>query len=80
MGKGGDWWMGIIAEGIPRGGQVLCTPVSLGYPLSVFNKSLLSKSIAGVPFDLVRRFRAALLLRHTCMRLCCNGVASCVAA
>jgi len=38
------------------------------------------RSIAGVPFDSVRRFRATLLLRTTCMRLCCNGVASCVAA
>ena len=37
------------------------------------------KSIAGVQFDSVRRFRATLLLRTTCMRLCCNGGASCVA-
>ena len=37
--------MGVIAKGIPRGGQGLCTPVSLGYPLSVFNKTLLSKSV-----------------------------------
>ena len=29
--------MGVIAEGIPRGCQGLFTPVSLGYPLSVFN-------------------------------------------
>jgi len=35
------------------------------------------KSIAGVSFDSARRFRATLLLRTTCMRLCCNGVASC---
>jgi len=34
--------MGVIAEGIPRGCQGLFTPVSLGYPLSVFNKTLLS--------------------------------------
>ena len=27
--------MGVIAQGIPRG----CPPVSLGYPLSVFNKN-----------------------------------------
>ena len=38
-----------------------------------------SKSIAGVPFDSVRRFWATLLLRTTCVFLCCNGVASCVA-
>jgi len=37
--------VGVIAKGIPRGGQGLCTPVSLGYPLSVFNKTLLSKSV-----------------------------------
>jgi len=42
MGEGGDWWswpMGVIAEGIPRGFQGLFTSVSLGYPLSVFNKN-----------------------------------------
>jgi len=32
--------MGVIAEGIPRGCQKeKLTPVSLGYPLSVFNKN-----------------------------------------
>jgi len=31
--------MGVIAKDIPRGGQGLFTPVSLGYPLSVFNKN-----------------------------------------
>jgi len=42
MGEGGDWWiwpMGVIVKGIPRGCQGLFTPVSLGYPLSVFNKN-----------------------------------------
>jgi len=29
--------MGVTAKGIPRGCQGLFTPVSLGYPLSVFN-------------------------------------------
>jgi len=38
------------------------------------------RSIAGVLFDSVRRFRATLLLRTTCMCLYCDGVASCVAA
>ena len=38
------------------------------------------RSIAGVPFDSVRRFRASLLLHTTCMHLCRNWVASCVAA
>ena len=38
--------MGVIAKRIPRGCQGLFTPVSLGYPLSVFNKNtLLSKLI-----------------------------------
>jgi len=36
--------MGVIAEGIPRGCQGLFTPVSLGYPLSVFNKKLYSQT------------------------------------
>ena len=37
--------MGVIAEGILRGCQGLFTPVSLGYPLSVFNKNFtLNKS------------------------------------
>jgi len=31
--------MGAIAKGIPRGCQGLFTPVSLGYPLSVFKKN-----------------------------------------
>jgi len=31
--------MGVIAKGIPRGCQGLFTPMSLGYPLSVFNKN-----------------------------------------
>jgi len=36
--------MGVIAEGILRGCQGLFTPVSLGYPLSVFNKKLYSQT------------------------------------
>ena len=36
--------MGVIAKGIPRGCQGLFTPVSLGYPLSVFNKNSTLKS------------------------------------
>jgi len=38
------------------------------------------RSIAGVLFDSVRRFRATLLLRTTCIRLWGNWVASCVVA
>jgi len=37
--------MGVIAEGILRGGQGLFTPVSLGYPLSVFNKNSTLKQL-----------------------------------
>ena len=36
--------MGVIAEGIPRVCQGLFSPVSLGYPLSVFNKKLYSQN------------------------------------
>ena len=46
MGEGGDWWsgpIGVIVEGILRGCQGLFTPVSLGYPISVFNKKLYSE-------------------------------------
>ena len=40
--------MGVIAEGIPRGCQGLFTPMSLGYPLSVFNKnSTRKKNVTG---------------------------------
>jgi len=44
---------GVIAKGIPRGCQGLFTPMSLGYPLSVFNKNstlkvLLKKLISPV--------------------------------
>jgi len=37
--------MGVIAKGIPRGCQSLFTPVSLGYPLSVFNKNSTLKGL-----------------------------------
>ena len=42
--------MGVIAEGILRGCQGLFAPVSLGYPLSVFNKN--SKRSHGKQWDL----------------------------
>jgi len=42
--------MGVIAKGIPRGCQGLFTPVSLGYPLSVFiKKSTLKQNGPLVP-------------------------------
>jgi len=41
--------MGVIAEGIPRGCQGLFTPVSLGYPLSVFNKNSTLKDRTSFP-------------------------------
>ena len=37
--------MGVIAKGILRGCQGLFTPVSLGYPLSVFNKNFYSQTL-----------------------------------
>jgi len=39
--------MGVIAKGIPRGCQGLFTPVSLRYPLSVFNKNSTLKEKGG---------------------------------
>jgi len=36
--------MGVIAKGIPRGCQGFFIPVSMGYPLSVFNKRLYSQT------------------------------------
>ena len=46
--------MGVIAKGILRGCQGLFTPVSLGYPPSVFNKNSTlkeRKKEIGVPLD-----------------------------
>jgi len=45
--------MGVIAKGIPRGCQSLFTPVSLGYPLSVFNKNstLTNRDLFETPVD-----------------------------
>jgi len=40
--------MGVIAEGILRGCKGLFNPVSLGYPLSVFNKILYSQNENGL--------------------------------
>jgi len=39
--------MSVIAEGLLRGYQGLSTPVSLGYPLSVFNKNSTLKEEEG---------------------------------
>ena len=49
--------MGVIAEGILRGCQGLFTPVSLGYPLSVFNKKIYSQmcGLSGVMEHMVSR-------------------------
>jgi len=38
------------------------------------------RSIAGVPFDSARRFRASVLLQTTWLHSCCNWRASCVVA
>jgi len=40
--------MGVIAKGILRGYQGLFTPVSLGYPLSVFNKNSTLKTLLSI--------------------------------
>jgi len=52
--------MGVIAEGIPRDCQGLFTPVSLGYPLSVFNKNSNLKRPGGIAST-----RSGILLKHT---------------
>jgi len=65
--------MGVIAEGILRGCQELFTPVSLGYPLSVFNKKLYpqrKKDQSGR----ARRFRAT----YYCVCSFCNWRANSV--
>jgi len=41
--------MGVIAEGILRGCQGLFTPVSLGYPPSVFNKNSTLNTLLELP-------------------------------
>ena len=43
----------VIAKGIPRGCQGLFTPVSLGYPLSVFNKNSTLTGTVSTKKDLV---------------------------
>jgi len=66
MCEGRDWWrwpMGVIAKGIPRSCQGLFTSMSLGYPLSVFNKN----STINVCFG-----------TSICVRSWCNWRASCV--
>ena len=47
--------MGVIAEGILKGCQGLFTPVSLGYPLSVFNKNS-TLNPQPEPYDNPQRF------------------------
>ena len=47
--------MGVIAEEIPRGCQGLFTPVSLGYPLSVFNKN---STLTGILPGMITGIRA----------------------
>jgi len=50
--------MGVIAEGILRGYHGLSTLVSLGYPLSVFNKnSTLTETRMDRPKSVVRVIR-----------------------
>jgi len=47
--------MGVIAKGIPWGCQGLFTPVSLKYPLSVFNKN---STLKLRPATLTRRLKS----------------------
>ena len=66
--------MGVIAEGILRGYQGLFTPVSLGYPLSVFNKNSTLQEIGSVAGpNLVKSFIICRVsgtsLRCTCLFL-----------
>ena len=61
------------------GGCVFC-PIPLLFVCLSMRISSETRSIAGMPFDSAGRFRATLLLRTTCMRSCCNRIASCVAA
>jgi len=62
--------MGIIVEGIPRGCQGLFTPVSLGYPLSVFNKNSTLKRARYYALDAVHELgvEVAELLKRTDLR------------
>jgi len=46
--------MDVTAEGILRGCQGLFTPVSLGYPLSVFNNKLYSQTL-GYPISVFNK-------------------------
>jgi len=61
---------------------ILTIPFHFPNPLPIY-KCIISKqscprSIAEVPFDLVMRFWASLLLHTTCVRSCCTWRASCV--
>ena len=50
--------MGVIAKGILRGCQGLFTPVSLGYPLSVFNKNSTLITVTKIPIPFLKSTQA----------------------
>jgi len=54
--------MVVIAEGILRGCQGFFTPVSLGYPLSVFNNNPFSQNIKACSFCITAHHLYACLL------------------
>jgi len=58
--------MGVIAKGILRGCQGLFTPVSLGYPLSVFNKNSTLKAFQKIMCSI---FSRKLFLMNVCMSI-----------
>ena len=57
----------------------VCVPDVIGV-LVVWIQQQKKQKNFGVPFDSVRRFRATWLLRTTCMRVWCNGLAICLVA
>jgi len=62
--------MGVIAKGILRDCQGLFTPVSLGYPLSVFNKNSTLKERKKEP-NPVRESRCCIRVHFLFMLSCC---------
>ena len=61
--------MGVVAKGIPRGCQGLFTPVSLGYPLSVFNKNSTLKAVRMRTWN-TRRLSLAKVMRRAACCVC----------
>jgi len=66
--------MGVIAKGIPRTCQGLFTPVSLGYPLSLFNKNSTLKRPSSAPPGQAAvpgcGHSSRVLIIHVCLCVC----------